>query len=283
MPVFKSHDGAELHYDILGEGRSREPIIVLGGGAARHPEYLGDLAGLDSVRTLLILHQRGVGHSEAAPPAAWPQLAHDVAALRQHLDLGRIDLLGHSAGTRIAMAYAAAHPDTIHRLCLVTPPAQWLVEGEDDTAAMVEKRRGEPWFDDFEKILPALEQVSSYAGFRELAPRAAPLGYATWDERAQAHDAVGAWYDPAGEAFFTQPPDPGMAQALTAVHAPVLVIAGAQDALVGLAPVLALAELFPAGRSVVIDAAGHYPWVEQPTAFRHAVDAFFTTEPLRKT
>jgi proline iminopeptidase len=282
VPVFESHDGAELHYDILGEGRSREPIIVLGGGAARHPEYLGDLAGLDSVRTLLILHQRAVGRSAAATPAAWPQLAHDVTALRRHLDLGRIDLLAHSAGTRIAIAYATAHPDTLHRLCLVTPPAQWLVEAEDDTAAMIESRRGEPWFDDFEKIRPALAQVSSYAGFRELAPAGAPLGYAVWDDRARAHDAVGDWYDPAGEAFFSRPADPRTADRLATVRAPVLVVAGRQDALVGLAPVLALAELFPAGRSVVIDAAGHYPWVEQPTAFRHAVDEFFTTEPPRR-
>ena len=65
------------------------------------------------------------------------------------------------------------------------------------------------------------------------------------------------------------------------MHAPVLVVAGRQDALVGLAPVLALAELFPAGRSVVINDAGHYPWVEQPLAFRRAVDEFFTTEPAR--
>jgi pimeloyl-ACP methyl ester carboxylesterase len=68
---------------------------------------------------------------------------------------------------------------------------------------------------------------------------------------------------------------------LTSVRAPVLVVAGAQDALTGLAPVLALAERFPAGRSVVIEAAGHYPWVEQPTAFRRAVDPFFSTEPDR--
>ena len=147
--------------------------------------------------------------------------------------------------------------------------------------SIIETRRGEPWFDDFQKIRSALKQVSSYAEFRELAPLTAPLGYARWDERARAHEAVGDWFDPAGEAFFGGAPDPRMADKLAAVHAPVLAVAGRQDALVGLAPVLALAELFPAGRSVVINDAGHYPWVEQPHAFRRAVDEFFTTEPQR--
>ena len=63
----------------------------------------------------------------------------------------------------------------MHRLCLVTPPALWLVDTDDDTEAMIENRRGEPWFDDFQKIRPALEQVSSYAEFRELAALTAPL------------------------------------------------------------------------------------------------------------
>ncbi|WP_067495713.1 alpha/beta fold hydrolase [Actinoplanes sp. TFC3] len=62
---------------------------------------------------------------------------------------------------------------------------------------------------------------------------------------------------------------------LTTVGAPVLVVAGAQDYLTGLAPVRALAELFPHGELAVIADSGHYPWVEQPAAFRRAVDNFF--------
>ena len=282
MPIFESHDGAELHYDVLGESRSREPIVVLAGGAAHHPQYLGDLAGLDSVRTLLILHQRGVGRSEAAPLASWLELASDVAALRKHLALGRIDLLGHSAGTRVAVAYAATHPDTLRTLCLLTPPALWLVESEDDREKLIERRRSEPWFDGYEKARPALEAAESLEEYQALASHAAPLGYARWDDRARAQEALGQPFNPAAKAFFATPPDRKVAAKLAAVTAPVLVVAGAEDAITGLAPVLAVADLFPNGRSVVIEDAGHFPWVEQPTAFRRAVDAFFTSEPLRK-
>ncbi|PRY47438.1 TAP-like protein [Geodermatophilus tzadiensis] len=58
------------------------------------------------------------------------------------------------------------------------------------------------------------------------------------------------------------------------MEAPVLVVAGAQDAVTGLAPVQAVAGVFPHGRSVVVEDCGHFPWVEQPAAFRAAVDPF---------
>lgn len=45
MPTYEGDDGTLLHYDVLGD-TSASPVIVLAGGAARHPEYLGDLAGL---------------------------------------------------------------------------------------------------------------------------------------------------------------------------------------------------------------------------------------------
>jgi pimeloyl-ACP methyl ester carboxylesterase len=278
MPTFESHDGANLHYDVLGEDRSGDPLVVLAGGAAHHPEYLGDLAGLDSVRTLVVLHQRGVGRSQAAPPASWLELAHDVAALRQHLGLDHLDLLGHSAGTRVAIAYAAAYPDTLNRLCLVTPPALWLVDAEDDRDALVEKRRGEPWFDDYEKARPALEAAESLEEYQKLAPLAAPLAWATWDDRARAQEALAKPFNAAVKAFFATAPNRDAVAGLTDVTAPVLVIAGAQDATTGLAPVVAMAKRFRDGHSVVIEGAGHFPWVEQPAAFRLAVDAFFGVE-----
>ena len=45
MPTYQGGDEALLYYDVLG-GSSTSQLIVLAGGAARHPEYLGDLAGL---------------------------------------------------------------------------------------------------------------------------------------------------------------------------------------------------------------------------------------------
>ena len=105
MPTFRAADDALLHYDEHGDG---PPLVALAGGAACHPSYLGDLAGLS--RRLIVPHLRGVGlsPSPAAPEGGsyWQQAA-DLEALRAHLGLDRLALTGHSAGTRMAVAYAA--------------------------------------------------------------------------------------------------------------------------------------------------------------------------------
>lgn len=277
MPTFVSHDGARLHYDVLGNSTSDDPIMVLAGGAARHPDYLGNLAGLDSIRSLLVVHQRGVGRSSSAdvPRASWPELAHDVEALRQHLGGSSIDVLGHSAGTRVALAYAASHPGGVRRMCLVTPPALYLVDADDDRESMIQRRRDEPWFDAYRRAQPALMAAKTFEEYVAVADAAAPLGWATWDDRARRHETAAEWYADAATAYFSAPPT-DMAAKLAAVTAPVLVIAGAQDAVTGLEPVLTLARLFPSGTSVVVEDAGHYPWIERPFDFRAAVDPFFT-------
>lgn len=69
-------------------------------------------------------------------------------------------------------------------------------------------------------------------------------------------------------------PPPDLAGRLRDVRARVLVIAGAQDAIAGTGPVVAVAGPFPDGHAAVIEHCGHMPWVEQPAAFRQAVDSF---------
>ena len=282
VPTFLAPDGTPLHYDVLGDERVREcPVIVLGGGAARHPGYLGDLAGLASSYPLVVPHLRGVGHSPA--PALveagsfWRQ-AEDIEALRVHLDAERVVVVGHSAGTRLAIAYATQFSHRLAGLVLITPPAGYLVDEPSDAVALIDARRGEPAFD---AAVAALEGAPDPAGgddaFNAWQQTAAPASYAVWGPVEQAHADIGRWYLDAARAFFSVEPPHDLPARIRAVKAPVLVMAGAQDCLTGLAPVRALARLFPAGQIVVLELCGHYPWVEQPIAFRGALDPFLNT------
>jgi pimeloyl-ACP methyl ester carboxylesterase len=106
MPIFTGSDGATLHYDDLGNGRSLE-VIAPAGGAAMHPRYLGDLAGLADHQRLIVPHLRGVGNSPlpaTVEVASFWRQAEDIERLRVHLGLERVLLLGHSAGTRLAIS-----------------------------------------------------------------------------------------------------------------------------------------------------------------------------------
>ena len=256
MPTYRGYDDAPLHYDTLGSG---PPLIVLAGGAARHPAYLGDLAGLSSRHELVLPHLRGVGGSSgAALSSRWDQVG-DVERLREQLGLDRCVLVGHSAGTRLALAYAASFPGRITGLLLITPPASYLVDVPSDG--------------------PARPSTDDDAGFNAWQAAVGPVGYASWNGTTQAHAGTGGYSRAAAVAFLDGDGPADLVERLNAVTAPTLVIAGGSDALVGVAPVVAVAGLFPCGRAVVIDDSGHYPWLEQPAAFRAAVEPFLDGLP----
>jgi len=279
VPTSLAPDGTSLHHDVLGHERVDEwPVIVLAGGAARDPAYLGDLAGLASSHPLLVPHLRGVGLSPAPDQVEvgsfWRQ-AEDIEALRLHLGVARVVLVGHSAGTRLAIAYAARFPRSLAGLVLITPPAGYLVDEPSDAGALVDARRGEPAFD---AAVAALETAPDLTGgddaFNAWQQVSAPATYAVWGPVEQAHARVGRWNLDAARAFFSVEPPHDLPARLPDVSVPVLVVAGAHDCLTGLAPVRALAKLFPAGQIVVLERCGHYPWVEQSAAFRGALDPF---------
>jgi pimeloyl-ACP methyl ester carboxylesterase len=63
----------------------------------------------------------------------------------------------------------------------------------------------------------------------------------------------------------------GVHAALPSIDAPTLVLVGRHDAITPLVASEILADNMPAADLVVIDDAGHFPWLEQPDAFRDAV------------
>lgn len=276
MPSYPGADGATLHYDVLGDDAAPS-LVALGGGPGRHPAYLGDLAGLSARWRLVVPHLRGVGESpRPADPtqgSAWHQ-AEDLEALREHLGLATLSVVGHSAGTRLAVAYAARWPQRVDRLVLVTPPAQGLSSAPSDAEAIAAQRRGDPLADRALAALASDDEPASDAALTAWHRTVAPITYARWGDAERAHAAVGAFHLGAATDYFSVAAPADLAARLTALAAPVLVVAGADDVLTGLAPVVALADAIPHGRCVVLDGCGHYPWVERPAAFRAAVDPF---------
>jgi len=112
MARFASYDGAQIGFPVLGAG---PPLVWLPGGPGRASEHLGDLGGLSRSWQLILPDTRGTGQSDDAgdPSYRCDRLAGDLEALRAHLGLDRMDLLGHSAAGNLAVLYAAAHPHRV--------------------------------------------------------------------------------------------------------------------------------------------------------------------------
>jgi pimeloyl-ACP methyl ester carboxylesterase len=264
-------DGVSLAYRLVGEGPY---LLCQSGGPGRASAYLGDLAGLTATRTLVLLDSRGTGESARPDPRhlTWPHLAEDLEALRQHLGVETCDLLGHSAGTVVAQAYAAAHPERVRRLVLVTPSGRLQLDAPaPDVERIVRSRTDVP------------EAVEAFFHGENAAMR--PIFYGRWDDATKAHaEAADAEMDPVAERSF-YPPDhvaerprcAAVVQALSAVESPVLVVAGDRDGATGVESAHAVAASFPNARLEVLPGVGHFPWVEEPERFRALVADFLET------
>ncbi|MEU3792217.1 alpha/beta hydrolase [Streptomyces fructofermentans] len=273
MPTFTATDGTRLAHRVAGHG---EPLVCVPGGPT-DSAYLGDLGGLSAHRRLILLDLRGTGRS--APPAdpgtyRCDRLVDDIEALRLHLGLDRVDLLGHSAGTNIVTQYTARFPERVGRLALIGPSTRAV--GIHVTGATRRElallRYQEPWFPEAFTALQSL--IDGSGGDPEAI---APFFWGRWDESARKHHAAGrpgntqAVSHFGADGAFT--PESTRA-ALAGCRSPVLLLTGQYD--LNSPPVSAaeFAGLFPDAALAVQPGAGHYPWLDDPRWFVEATAAF---------
>ncbi len=277
MPTFTANDGTTLSYRESGHGR---PLVCLPGGPMQDAAYLGELGGLSQHVRLVLLDPRGTGGSDVpAAPATYrcDRQVDDVEALREHLGLERMDLLGHSAGANLAELYVARHPDRVARLVLVTPSVRALAleATAEQRWELVRLRVGEPWYDEAERAFGA---VSAGTATDDDWDAITPFMYGRWDDAARAHFEAGNEHrnDDAAAVFGEDGVfDPeATSAALTAFTAPVLLVAGEVDVATPPTLVAQVAALFRDATLVVQPGAGHSPWLDDPERFVALVAPF---------
>lgn len=267
MPKYTGTDGAELYFEDRGDG---DPLVVIAGGAPRHPDYLEDLAGLGEGYRLIVVHLRGVGESPAGTVenATWWSEAADLECLRVALGLDQLNIVAHSSGTRLAIAYAAQYPGQIERMVLIAPPASYLVDVPSDVTAIAARRTDAA----FRAALARLGDVpTDQESFDVWSRDTAAAGYAVWGARQQRHAALGESNYLVHRIYFSATPPDDLRHRLASIAARVLVVAGAEDALMGTAQPAALAEVLPNATCAVIEGSGHFPWVDRPDRFVEVV------------
>lgn len=276
---FFAPDGTRLAYRRTGVGA---PLVCVPGGPLLSAGYLGDLGGLTDHAELILLDHRGSGASGTpADPATYrcDRVADDLEALRLHLGLERLDLLGHSAGANVVYRFAERHPDRIGRLILVTPSTRAVgVEISDEArSGIAESRAREPWYDEAAAALARAQAgTATDADWAAIAP----FTHGRWDHEVAAYDArmEAERNHEAARAFGgVGAYDPTVTRAaLATLDIPVMVVAGSVDVGNPVGAMAEVARLFPRGELVVQEDAGHFPWVDDPACFRELVAARLT-------
>ena len=106
----------QLHYQTLGQG---QPLILLHGlfGASNN---WGTVAKHFSQHYQVIcVDLRNHGISPHSASQTYANMADDLLELCDTLNLECIHLLGHSLGGKVAMQFAAHHPDRVEKLIVV--------------------------------------------------------------------------------------------------------------------------------------------------------------------
>jgi len=280
MDGLTTADGRRLAYTRTGSG----PLLVChGGGPGFSSLYLGNLGGLDDDLELVLLDPRGTGGSDRPSDArayAIDDYAGDVEELREHLGLERIDLLGHSHGGVVAMAYAARYPERVGRLILASTLARWAPEQERAMEEAMAGHQAEPWYEDALAALQAEQagEFSSDEELGELSIREFPFYFAHFGEQERAYldtlrveapnaDTLLLFNKEIFESFDLRPE-------LARITAPTLVVTGELDFITGPLCAAEISAELADVETEILPGTGHFIFVESPEAFGRAVLGF---------
>ncbi|HUY96507.1 MAG TPA: alpha/beta hydrolase [Verrucomicrobiae bacterium] len=279
MPELRTADGRRLVYREVG---SAGPTVVCHpGGPGFSSSYLGDLGGLAQACRLVLLDPRGTGGSDRPQdPSGYAVLdyAADVEALRGHLGLERVILLGHSHGGCVAMAYAAAHPERLAALVLASTVARFDEEAIAAQAHAIAAHAADPWYEDAKAALAEEAQGDHHtdADLGAIIGRMLPLYFARFDGAARAYIETFADELPVADAlrhFNSQEvPTMDLGAGLDQLRAPILVITGELDFICGPVCARAIAAAAPQADLVILPDTGHFAFAEAPRPFREAVE-----------
>ena len=269
-------DQVDIAYETFGVRGSALSLIAVNGGPGLSHAYMmmNDMWQQVGEHRLIVLYdQRGTGASKRVAPNA-PQTMDaqvaDLDAVRAHLGLDKVALLGDSFGGWIVMAYTAAHPEHVAKLILSDSPGPtWKA-----TAHL------------FPQVFPDIEEQGDAETKRlgedsDAAARASlrnhfrMLFYSPENRDAYMAKMGDLGYEPAvARAMSVGAGDRDFTADLAKFRCPTLVINGRDD--MNVAPLTAwtLAHDIPGAKLVFFEKSGHLPSYEEPVRYRSVLEDF---------
>jgi esterase len=264
--------GLQHHYIRWGDPEG-DPVLLLH-GLMNNARYWENVAGmLRPDYTVYAPDLRGHGETEHAPGGylVWAFMM-DLKALVQELDLEAFDLVAHSIGSRIAMAYARDHSHRLKHLVLADMGPQMADEGARGIRQSTGEARTAPGFP---TEADALEHfVRLFPGKDEAFLRRQLAASLVLDEQS---GSLAFRFDPrindaTGRAALVE--IPYLWESLEHINCPTLVIRGEKSKVLSREIAEEMVRRLPHGRFVEIRDAGHQVPLHQPEAFVAAVKGF---------
>lgn len=280
---FVQVDQGKLYYQSFGSGT---PIIVLHGGPGLDQTYLlPQMLALAKDHEVIFYDQRGSGKSldTSVTPTLinTMQFVKDLDALRVHLGLNKVILLGHSWGGFLAMNYAIKYPDHVSALILMnTGPADF--KGQKAFAQEYAKRT--------QSIKNEISAFSDEKAFEKLSA-----------------DKINKMYKALFTVYFYNPkdvseltlnmsegsdksgykvlkvmsdtswlkPETNLFPQLEKLNVPTLIIHGQED-IIPLWTAKKIKDAIPQAQMITLEECGHFSYIEKPDQLFSRIDLFLS-------
>lgn len=249
-------------------------FLIHGGPGADHTGYKPTFSQLTRRLQLVYFDHRGQGRSARGDKNTYTleNNVEDMEALRQHLGLDQIVVLGTSYGGMVALSYAAKYPQHVsHLIAIATTPSHEFLP----RAKQILAERGTPeqiaiaqrlWDGNFETEA----QLRDY--FKILAPMYSlkhdpKTSVQVWDNKILSIDAINVAF-----GGFLRTYD--VRNQLHKITAPTLVIGGRKDWICAPEFSEEIARLIPHADLRIFENSSHLIRADEPDALMDAMNGF---------
>lgn len=286
--------GTEIYFDIAGMQLAptakgdfiERPVLFLlhGGPGGDHLRFKQHSLALQEFAQLVFIDHRGCGRSKKTKKKDYTleNNIEDIEALRQHLGLDKICILGISYGGMVAQGYAIRYGKHIDKLILgVTAPSYRFI----DDAKKILNARGTPeqieackplWAGSFKSH----EEILSYFKHME-----SMYSTSTKKQRKLTYSKSPSIWNPEAlnEGFGNFLKHFDYIPKLKKITCPTLILAGEKDWVCSPEQSKVIAKHIPDSTLKIFKNAGHAIAVDAPKEYIHAISSFLKKKPRKKS
>jgi len=268
MPHAAADDTVQLYYEETGSGA---PVVFV-------HEFAGDLRSWEPQMRHFGQRYRAIAfNARGYPPSAVPEdpahcsqdrAADDIAAVLDHLGIGRAHVVGLSMGGFATLHFGFRHPQRALSLvvggcgCGAEPARAGQFKAEATSIAETLKRDG----------MTAFAARYAYGPTRVQFENKDPRGFAEFARHLAEHSALGSANTQLGVQG-ARPSLYSLQDQMRALTVPTLVLTGDED-WPCLQPALLMKQAIPSAALSVMPNCGHTINIEDPQQFNHLVGQF---------
>jgi pimeloyl-ACP methyl ester carboxylesterase len=160
-------NGLKMYYEIHGSGGG-EPLVLLHGSFMTIPgNWAGWIGEFSRTRKVIAVEMQGHGRTaDIDRDFSYANLADDIAAMLDYLEIKQADLLGYSMGGGVAMQVAIRHPEKVRKVVSISAVFRhdgWVKEALDMFPQLTaDMFKGSPIEAEYKKLSPTPNEFPNF-------------------------------------------------------------------------------------------------------------------------